>query len=86
MTAKLPEVRQPEVIDLSELQTDTPGSPADLKARFTSRKFLLAVGAAILILANTLLKLGLTAEQMNQMLAGPVAYIFIEGIIDIVRA
>lgn len=58
---------------------------SDFLQRLKSRKFLLALGLAILVFANSMFDLGLTNEEMQNMVAVVIAYIAAEGAADTVE-
>ena len=56
----------------------------DLMQRLTSRKFLLAALGGLLVFANSAFDLGLSHEEMQQVISFFVSFIAAEGIADVV--
>lgn len=56
----------------------------DLKDRITSRKFILALLAAVLVFFNRLLDLGLTDADMAKIMTMFGSFIVAEGLGDVV--
>lgn len=56
-----------------------------LKGRFTSRKFLLALLAAIITFGNKYWDWGLSYEEVFLTISGLLAFIGFEGVADITR-
>ena len=53
-----------------------------LKEKLTSRKFLLTVVVAVIMLANAALELGLTPEEVQGVAGMVMVYIVAEGVGD----
>lgn len=58
----------------------------DWKSKITSRKFILAVVTALLIIANKGLDLNLPEDAINTIVLIILGYIGVEGAVDVVRA
>ena len=54
--------------------------------KFKSRKFLLALGSALLVLLNEGLGFGIPEEAFNRLVALVVAYLLAEGAVDVAKA
>lgn len=53
--------------------------------RLQSRKFLLALGFGVFVAVNKYFELGMSDEEMNQILIAVVGYLAAEGGVDAVK-